>query len=231
MRRHEKAAYPITRRGGVAVKAAYSSIHSHSYCPTSNHYCMTQMLPSTSDLKLASAVLQFLLTLKLDLLNHTLARHIQLPHARQTRVPHKTHPSTPHELSSAMARTKLSVLTDPSYVPSRCRDSPCGHALHPAVSNYRDSQCPYCHMIYAMSDLRKAQDAIKARGGVYEWYEKCEWEHECLKWKRATNGGSRKSRVVPATDIHGNDSSHLSAKARLHNVLIELGCISVEEKA
>jgi hypothetical protein len=144
----------------------------------------------------------------------------------------KTHLSTRREIFSAMARTKTSVLTDPSYVLSRPgRDKPCGHALHPAVTDYHDPQCPYCRMVNAMIDLRRASDKIKARGGVHEWHEECEYDFQRRVWERATTGGSRKLNLTPTRDVHGNNSSYRSAKARLHNFLIILEDISVKEQA
>jgi uncharacterized protein (UPF0335 family) len=131
-----------------------------------------------------------------------------------------------------MARTNISVLTDPSYVPSRPgRGRPCGHALHPAVTDYRDPQCPYCRMVNAMSDLRRASDKPNARGGVHEWHEECEYDFQRRVWERATTGGIRKSNLTPTRDIHGNNSSYRSAKARFHNVLMVLEDISVKEQA
>jgi hypothetical protein len=108
-------------------------------------------------------------------------------------ITRKRNLSARREISSAMARTKISVLPDPLYVPSRPgRDRPCGHALHPAVIDYCDPQCPYCRMVNAMYDLRKASDKIKARGGVHEWHEEYEYDFQRRVWERATTGGSRK---------------------------------------
>jgi hypothetical protein len=86
-------------------------------------------------------------------------------------------------------------------------------------------------MVNAMSDLRRASDKTKARGGVHEWHEECENDFQRHVWERATTGGSRKSNLTPTRDVHGNNSRYRSAKARLHNFLIILEDISVKEQA
>jgi hypothetical protein len=131
-----------------------------------------------------------------------------------------------------MARTKISVLTDPSYLSPHSRNTPCGHTVHPAIADYGDPQCSYCRMVNAMYDNRCSEDTIKARGGTHEWFEKCEWLHEHVAWAKATDTGvTRKSDLAPKKDMHRNNSSHRSAKARLHNVIIDLERMSAEEQA
>jgi hypothetical protein len=56
-------------------------------------------------------------------------------------------------------------------------------------------------MVNAMSDLKRASDKIKARGGVHEWHEECEYDFQRRVWERATTGEGRKSNLTPTRDI------------------------------
>jgi hypothetical protein len=129
-----------------------------------------------------------------------------------------------------MEGTDLSILTDPSYIPFRRRDTSCGHAIHPAVTDYSNPQCPYCRIVHAMRHVRRSQAVIKRRGGVHEWFERCKEDDDLALWSMTTGVG-QKSRVTAMIDINGNNYSYRSAKVRLHNVLIELEILSVQEKA
>jgi hypothetical protein len=87
-------------------------------------------------------------------------------------------------------------------------------------------------MDYAMLDVRESQDAIMQSGGADEWYEHCKANSMSTQtWEAATGVGSRKSSRNIKLDIHGNDPSYRAAKARLHTLAIELGELSVLERA
>jgi hypothetical protein len=109
---------------------------------------------------------------------------------------------------------------------------PCGHEIHPAVmkNGYQYPQCPSCHMNHAMLDVRNAQDAIMQRGGHEEWYERSQLKGIPIRrWEETTGHGSKRSGVK--LDIHGNDVSYRSAKARLHTLAMKLEELSILERA
>lgn len=83
-----------------------------------------------------------------------------------------------------------------------------------------------------MHDVRRSQEIILSHGGVHDWREKSRGSPESFRlFENTVKGGSKKSGRKGTIDIHGNDASYRSAKKRLHNLAIELGELSVLERA
>ncbi|KAF1914113.1 hypothetical protein BDU57DRAFT_577654 [Ampelomyces quisqualis] len=103
----------------------------------------------------------------------------------------------------------------------------CHHTIHPALGLYNNPKCPSCHMDIAIYDVMRSQQVIMPHGGIEEWEELSRESVKTTKVWRDTTRGSRSQPI----DIHGNNSSHRSSKARLYNVVMELEDLAVLEQA
>jgi hypothetical protein len=104
--------------------------------------------------------------------------------------------------------------------------TPCGHEIHSAHTDYKHTRCPTCRMTDAMSDVQEVQDIIIQQGGVSQLKHRSPERHQEL-----FQGGCRRRKQTGAIDVNGNDSSYRSARVRLLNLVTELKVLSIMEMA
>lgn len=104
--------------------------------------------------------------------------------------------------------------------------TPCGHEIHPAHTDYKHPKCPTCRMTDAMSDVQEVQDVIIYVGGVSQLKHRSSERHQEL-----FQGGCRRRKQTGAIDVNGNDSSYRSARVRLLNLVTGLKVLSSMEMA